>query len=220
MATREKHHIRYSPEEERFNRATHGAAAAAAVAGFAWLMVAAWQTGDPYRVVGSMVFGFSLVLFYTVSTVYHTVRTDRLRALFRKLDHVGIYLLIAGTYTPITLVALRDGNGWAIFGVVWGLAAAGILFKLLMVHGIPLLGPVLYIALGWLIVADLEGLAESLPRGGIGWLVAGGVIYTAGILFYAVNRIPHHHGIWHLFVIGGSLCHYLAVLWYVIPLNP
>lgn len=219
MATRTQHTIHYSPEEERFNRASHALAALISLLGLVLLLGAAIPSRDPYRIVGSAVFGGALVLFYTISTIYHSVRSEHLRALFRKLDHVGIYLLIAGTYTPITLVTLRSGNGWALFAVVWGLAAAGILFKLIMVHKIPLLAPVLYIALGWLIVVDLEGLVAKMPAAGVNWLIAGGVTYTVGILFYALNKIPHHHGIWHLFVVAGSLCHYLAVLWYVIPVS-
>ncbi len=219
MATRKRDHIHYSPQEEKFNRVTHAAAALASIFGLAWLLQVSMASGDRYRFISSLVFGLSLVLFYSISTLYHTVRAERTKALFRKLDHIGIYLLIAGTYTPITLVALRNGNGWTIFYLVWGLAAAGILFKLLMVHSIPLLGPVLYIALGWLIIIDLEGLAQSIPTAGIGWLLAGGVVYTVGILFYAINKIPHHHGIWHLFVVGGSVCHFLAVMLYVMPVN-
>ncbi|PLX99563.1 MAG: hemolysin D [Desulfuromonas sp.] len=219
MAKKNKSLIDYSLAEERFNRISHALAVLIGLLAAAWLIVAASQSGDPYRIVGSVVFGVSLVSFYTVSTLYHSVRSDRLRLLFRKLDHVGIYLLIAGTYTPITLVTLRDGRGWMLFGIVWTLALAGIVFKAFMVQRIPFLAPVLYIALGWIIVIDLEGLLEGMPRKGVEWLVAGGVTYTVGIVFYAINKIPHHHGIWHLFVIGGSLCHYLCILWYVIPLQ-
>lgn len=220
MAVRTDHDIRYSPREERFNRWSHALAALAAGAGAIWLIALAARTGDPYRLFGSIVFGGSLITFYLVSTTYHSVQSKVRRALFRKLDHVGIYVLIAGTYTPITLVTMRDGNGWTIFAAVWSLALVGILFKVFTVHRIPFLGPTLYIALGWLIVVDLEGLIEAMPPPGLKLLVAGGVIYTVGIIFFAVNRIPHHHGIWHLFVAGGSLCHYLAILWYVIPLHP
>ncbi|PLX74456.1 MAG: hemolysin D [Desulfuromonas sp.] len=220
MAQRDAQTIRYSASEERFNRTSHALAGLGFLCGLAWLMLVATRTGEPYRIVGSAVFGACLILFYLTSTIYHSLRSDRWRQLFRKLDHIGIYLLIAGTYTPITLVTLRDGNGWAIFGTVWGLALAGILFKIFLVHQIPFLAPVLYVALGWLIVIDLDGLLTSMPLAGVVWLVAGGVIYTVGLVFYAINRIPHHHGIWHLFVAVGSLCHYLTILWYVIPLSP
>ncbi len=217
MAQRTKDEIRYSRSEEAFNRSSHALATLASLAGLFWLMHSALPSGDPGRIVGAAVFGAALVLFYAISTVYHTVRSERRRALFRKLDHVGIYLLIAGTYTPITLVTMRDGNGLTLFVVVWGLALAGILLKALAVHSIPFLGPALYVGLGWLIVVDLEGLLTSMAPGGVAWLVAGGVIYTVGILFYGINKIPHHHGIWHLFVVGGSICHFVVVGRYVLP---
>jgi hemolysin III len=139
---------------------------------------------------------------------------------FRVLDHAGIYLVIAGTYTPFTLVSLRESSGWVLFGVVWGLAIAGVIFKSFMTHRLAFLAPVFYIALGWLIVVDLEGLLTLVPIKGVLWLVAGGLFYTVGIIFYAIDRIPYNHAIWHVFVIAGSLCHYFSILWYVIPLTP
>ena len=139
--------------------------------------------------------------------------------IFKLLDHCAIYLLIAGSYTPFTLVLLREGNGWALFGVVWGLAMAGAVFKTFMTHRLAFLAPVFYIALGWLIVVDLEALLTMVPIKGVLWLFAGGLCYTVGIIFYAIDRIPYNHAIWHLFVIAGSLCHYLAVLWYVVPVK-
>lgn len=215
-----QHLIDYSISEERFNRYTHALALLAAVAGFICLLFAAIQTADPYRIISSLIFGSCLCFFYVVSTLYHSVRSDRLRYLFRRLDHIGIYSLIAGTYTPITLVTLREGNGWILFALVWLLAVGGIIYKIFWVHTIPFLAPVLYIALGWLIVVDLEQFLQRMPPAGVAWLVGGGIVYTVGVLFYAIEKIPYNHGIWHLFVIGGSLCHYLTILWYVIPLSP
>jgi len=209
--------VHYSPREELANRATHGAAALASVPALAVLLTAAARTGDPYRVVSCAVFAGSLCAFYVISTLYHSLRSERARYVFRILDHAGIYLVIAASYTPFTLVSMRSGNGWLLFGVVWALAVAGMVFKSLMTHRLRFLAPVLYIALGWLIVVDLEGLLTMVPPGGVTWLIAGGLAYTGGILFYAIDRIPYNHAIWHLFVIAGSACHYLAVLWYVVP---
>jgi hemolysin III len=157
-------------------------------------------------------------VFYTISALYHSLRGERARYLFRILDHAGIYLVIAASYTPFTLVSLRAGSGWLLFGVVWALAIGGMVFKSLMTHRLRFLAPVFYLALGWLIVVDIDGLLRTVPAGGVAYLAAGGLAYTVGVLFYAIDRIPYNHAIWHLFVIAGSVCHYLAVLWYVVPL--
>ena len=213
------HLITYSEAEELANRLTHCVAVLLSIVGLVILLVAASRTGDPYRIVSSAVFCSVLCIFYIISTLYHTFRNQRVRYIFRILDHAGIFLVIAASYTPFTLVSLREGNGWALFGVVWGLAVVGVVFKTFMTHRLPFLAPVLYIALGWLIVVDLEGLLSRVPIKGVLWLFAGGLCYTVGIIFYAIDRIPYNHAIWHLFVIAGSLCHYLSVLWYVIPLK-
>jgi len=211
--------INYSSEEELANRLTHLAAAILSLVGLVVLLVAASGTGDPYRIVSSAIFCGALCVFYVISTIYHTVRSPRIRYIFRVLDHAGIFLVIAGSYTPFTLVSMRSGHGWALFGVIWGLAVAGAVFKSFMTHRLAFLAPVFYIGLGWLIVVDLEGLLTLVPIKGVLWLVAGGLCYTFGIIFYAIDRIPFNHAIWHIFVVAGSLCHYLAVLYYVIPVN-
>ena len=213
------HLIIYSDAEELANRLTHGIAAVLSIVGLVVLVVAASRTGDPYRIISAAIFCSILSIFYIISTLYHTFRNQRVRYIFRILDHAGIFLVIAASYTPFTLVLLREGNGWALFGVVWGLAVAGAVFKTFMTHRLAFLAPVFYIALGWLIVVDLEALLTMVPIKGVLWLFAGGLCYTVGIIFYAIDRIPYNHAIWHLFVIAGSLCHYLAVLWYVIPLK-
>jgi hemolysin III len=213
------HLITYSEEEELANRLTHSAAAALSLIGLVILLTAAFRTGDPYRIVSSAIFCGSLCLFYVISTIYHTIRRPKARYVFRVLDHVGIYLVIAASYTPFTLVSLRESSGWIIFGVVWALATAGAIFKAFMTHRLAFLAPVFYIALGWLIVVDLEGLLTMVPTKGVLWLLAGGLCYTGGILFYAIDRIAYNHAIWHVCVIAGSFCHYLAVLWYVVPLD-
>jgi hemolysin III len=210
----------YSEEEELANRLTHSLAAAISLVGIVFLVTAASRTGDPYRIISSVIFCGSLTIFYIISTLYHTIRSPKSRYVFRVLDHAGIYLVIAGTYTPFTLVSLRESSGWVLFGVVWGLAIAGVIFKSFMTHRLAFLAPVFYIALGWLIVVDLEGLLTLVPIKGVLWLVAGGLFYTVGIIFYAIDRIPYNHAIWHVFVIAGSLCHYFSILWYVIPLTP
>jgi len=215
----EYHLITYSVAEERANRLTHCVAALLSMVGLVILLVAASRTGDPYRIVSSAVFCSVLTLFYIISTLYHSFRSQRVRHVFRILDHAGIFLVIAASYTPFTLVSLREDGGWALFGVIWGLAVVGVVFKAFMTHRLAFLAPVLYIALGWLIVVDLEALLNMVPLKGVLWLFAGGLCYTVGIIFYAIDRIPYNHAIWHLFVIAGSLCHYLAVLWYVVPLK-
>jgi hemolysin III len=213
------HLITYSEAEELANRLTHCVAALLSIVGLVILLVAASRTGDPYRIVSAAVFTSVLCIFYIISTLYHTFRNPRVRYIFRILDHAGIFLVIAASYTPFTLVSLREGNGWALFGVVWGLAVVGVVFKTFMTHRLAFLAPVLYIALGWLIVVDLEGLLSMVPIKGVLWLFAGGLCYTVGIVFYAIDRIPYNHAIWHLFVVAGSLCHYLSILWYVVPLK-
>jgi len=213
------HLITYSEAEELANRLTHCVAALLSIVGLVILLVAASRTGDPYRIVSVAVFTSVLCIFYIISTLYHTFRNQRVRYIFRILDHAGIFLVIAASYTPFTLVSLREGNGWALFGVVWGFAVVGVVFKTFMTHRLAFLAPVLYIALGWLIVVDLEGLLSMVPIKGVLWLFAGGLCYTVGIVFYAIDRIPYNHAIWHLFVVAGSLCHYLSILWYVVPLK-
>lgn len=217
----EKHYhlITYSETEELANRVSHGFAALLSIAGLVVLLVQAAATGDPYRITSCAIYGSILSLFYLISTLYHSIRSPKTHYIFRILDHAGIFVLIAGTYTPITLVPLRSGHGWLLFGIVWGLSIVGVIFKSFMTHKLPFLAPILYIALGWLVLVDFEGLLNSVPPAGVGWLVAGGLSYTFGIIFYAIARIPFNHAIWHLFVIAGSLCHYLAILWYVVPLD-
>ncbi len=212
-------HAVYSPKEELANCLTHGLAAALSLWGLVLLLFRATATGDPYRVVACAIFGSGLSIFYLISTLYHSARRVRVRRLFRILDHAGIFVVIAGTYTPFTLVSLRAKWGWLLFGVVWTLALAGIVLKSFMTGRLAILGPLLYLALGWLIVVDSSSLLRTLTPSGFGWLVAGGLSYTCGVAIYAVDRIPFNHAIWHLLVMAGSLCHYLAVLWYVVPLR-
>jgi len=199
---------------ERFNSFTHLAGLVAAVAGSVVLIVQAARAGDAWQIVSFSIFAASMMLLYGASTLYHSVRGAAKRVLV-KFDHCAIYLLIAGTYTPFTLVTLRGPWGWSLFGVVWGLAIIGIVKELVLgrdrVPSVPL-----YVAMGWLGAIAAVPLYEQLPGAALYWLVAGGVFYTAGILFYANDeRWRHAHGVWHLFVLAGTACHYVTVLYFV-----
>ena len=211
------HLITYSREEELANRLTHGTAAVLSVAGLVILLTRAAQTGDPYRITSAAIFAGVLSLFYLISALYHSLRAERARYIFRILDHAGIFVVIAATYTPFTLVSLRTGHGWWLFGTVWGLAAAGVVFKSFMTHKLAFLAPIFYLLLGWLIVLDYRELVTLVPPPGIDWLVYGGLSYTCGIAFYAIDRIPFNHAIWHLFVMAGSLLHFFSIFFYVLP---
>lgn len=209
--------VAYSEREELANRLTHALGALLSLAGLALLVHRTALGGDPWRMTSCTLYGTTLLLFYTVSTVYHTVRQPRLKYLFRILDHAGIFLVIAGTYTPFTLVPLRGVWGWSLFAAVWSLAAAGTALKVVMTGRMRILGPLLYLAMGWLVVVAYEPLTAAVPAAGIGWLVAGGLWYSSGLVFYAWTRLPFNHAVWHLFVLAGSVCHYIAVLGYVAP---
>jgi len=200
---------------ERFNSISHLIGSAAALAGTAVLIVVAARQGDPWKVVSFSIYGVSLTLLYVFSTLYHSL-TGRGKTVFRTLDHLAIYLLIAGTYTPFTLVTLRGAWGWSIFGVVWGLAVFGIVLDTLGTRGPRIVPVVIYLVMGWLIVMALKPLMARLPLSGGVWLLVGGLFYTLGVIFYALDkRVRHFHGIWHLFVIAGSLCHYVTIYGYV-----
>jgi len=207
----------YSAREEVAHAITHGAGALLSVAGLALLVTFSALHGDAWLVVGTSIFGASLVLAYTASTLYHSFRADRLRRLMRKFDHAAIFLLIAGTYTPFTLVTLRGPWGWSLFGIIWGLAAAGVALKFWFAGRFRVASTLLYLGMGWLVVMALKPLAAALPRGGLVWLFAGGACYSAGTIFYLARRMPYHHAIWHLWVLAGSVCHWVAVFVYVVP---
>ena len=211
--------VYYSRPEELANRLTHGFGAIVSVIGFVMLMGAAWRTSDPWRITSSAIYGTGLITFYTLSTLYHTVRTPGARYLFRILDHGSIFLMIAGTYTPFTLVSLNGTWGWSLFATVWSLAVAGMVFKAFMPHRLRIVAPLLYIGLGWLVVIAIKPLLAAVPLPGVLLLFAGGVAYTLGVLFYAIDRIPFNHAIWHLFVLAGSFFHYLAIFFYVVPMK-
>jgi hemolysin III len=202
---------------ERLNSFTHLLGAAAAAAGLVVLVVLAAQQGDAWKLVSFSIYGTSLFLLYLFSTLYHSTR-GRAKAILQKFDHHAIYLLIAGSYTPFTLVTLRGVWGWTLFGLIWGLAVLGMVVDSLHNKNARRILPMLiYIVMGWLVVIAFKPLLAALPPAGVLWLVAGGLFYTLGIVFYALDKkLRHAHGIWHLFVLAGSVCHYLAVLLYVV----
>jgi len=203
--------------EEIANSVTHAMGAMLAIAALALLVTLAALQGDAWRVVSLAIYGATLVILYLVSTMYHAFRGPRIKRLFRTLDHSAIFLLIAGTYTPITLVHLRGGWGWTLFGIIWGLAAGGVVTKIFFTGRLRVLSVVLYVAMGWLVLIALKPILETVPRGLLAWLLAGGVSYTLGLTFYLAKRLPYHHAVWHLFVLGGSVCHFIGMLLYVVP---
>jgi len=201
---------------ERFNAWTHLVGDVLSVVGTVILIVMAAFTGDPWKIVSVSIFGATLILLYSASTLYHSLR-GRAKEILQKLDHFSIYLLIAGTYTPFCLVTLRGVWGWAMFGIVWGLAVIGILQEIKPRSEARILSLVIYAIMGWVIIIAVKPLLHHIDTAGFVWLVTGGLLYTGGIVFYAFDtRFRHWHGIWHLFVIGGSLAHYVAIAFYVI----
>ena len=203
---------------EKLNSITHLVGAALALVGLGALLTVSIQHRDPWMIAGFSVFGVMLVLLYTMSTLYHSFSVPQLKGIFRKLDHVSIYLLIAGTYTPYMLVSLRDGNGPLMLGLVWSLAIAGMLLDVLVARRREVLQILIYLVMGWLGTIEYTSLLEEISAAGAFWLTAGGVAYTVGIIFYVLDhrsRLRHAHGIWHLFVLCGSISHFISVIGYV-----
>lgn len=211
--------VQYTPLEEIFNSITHGIGALISIAGLILLIVFSSLYGNFNHIISCSIFGVTLVLLYTASTLYHSFRKPNIKQIFRIMDHSCIYLLIAGTYTPFLLITLRGAVGWVIFAVVWSLTVFGVLFKIFFVHRFQIISTIAYILMGWIIVFAMKPLLHALPGGGLALLIAGGLAYTLGTIFYAWKKIPFNHAIWHLFVLGGSICHFFAVLLYVIPLK-
>ncbi len=208
----------YRPGEEIANSITHGIGAGLAIAALGILTAFASRFGDTWHVVSVSIYGTTLVLLYTASTLYHGIPLPKAKAVFRVLDHVAIFLLIAGTYTPFTLVNLRGPWGWTLFGLIWALAAFGIVFELTPLRRFQRVSLSLYLGMGWVVVVAVRPLWNAMAPGGLILLAAGGLCYTLGVIFYVWHRLPYHHAVWHLFVLGGSVCHFFTVLFYVIPL--
>ena len=203
--------------DELANSVTHGVGLGLSIAGFAALLILTIVRGGAWQIVSCAIYGVTLVCPYASSTLYHGLPSRKVKRIFRIFDHSAIFLLIAGTYTPFLLVNLRGAWGWSLLGVVWGLAAAGIVSKVWFVDRYPMLSTGVYVLMGWMALIAVKPLFHAVPTIGLIWLLAGGLMYTAGVVFYASKRIPHSHAIWHLFVMAGSICHYVAVLYSVIP---
>ena len=198
------------------NAITHGIGAGLAIAGAAYLIVASTR-GTAWCVVSCSVFSATLILVYLCSTLYHSLVRTRARHVFHVLDHASIYLLIAGTYTPFALVSLRGPLGWTIFGIEWGLAVAGVIFKSFAVGRFAVASALVYLGQGWLAVIAVPPLLHAIGWHGLAWMGAGGVAYTFGIIFFALDRRAYFHALWHIFVLGGSIAHFFAILFYVVP---
>lgn len=203
--------------DELLSSWTHGIATALSVVGTVVLIVAASRLGDVWKIVSFSVFGASLILLYLASTLYHSAKHPHLREAFKMLDHCAIFMLIAGTYTPFLLVNMRGPVGWTLFGIIWGLAFTGVALKLIYGDRYKLARVFIYLAMGWLIVFASSTMVENLSQQALYLTVAGGIIYTVGVVFYLFQRIPFNHAIWHLFVMGGSICHFYAVYYGVLP---
>jgi len=212
----DQHVISYSPLEERLNIASHAIGLLLSIAALLALVARALTYGDTWQLVSCIVYATSMIALYTASTAYHSSREPRLRSRLRTVDHASIYLLIAGTYTPIALVTLNGPVGWTIFGITWGMAVTGIVLKIFFTGRFRLASTLVYVFMGWLIVFFIKPLVGSLPLAGLLWLLAGGLAYTLGALLYSIGRLPLNHALFHLFVLLGSVCHFVAIYVYVL----
>lgn len=201
--------------EEIANSITHGVGIGLSIAALVILVVLASKRGDAWRIVSFSIYGATLILLYLSSTLYHSVVNPKIKNIFRILDHSAIYLLIAGSYTPITLTFMRGAWGWTLFGIVWGIALGGITLTILLLDKLKALLVISYVAMGLLIVIAFKPMMQMVPKGMIIWLFTGGACYILGIVFYLWKRLPYHHPIWHIFVLGGSISHFLGILFYL-----
>ncbi|UCB56167.1 MAG: hemolysin III family protein [Thiotrichales bacterium] len=207
----------YSINEEIAHSVTHGIGLLLSVVGLAMLVVYSRMYGDAWHIVSSSIYGATLIALYGASTLYHAVTIPGLKKVLQKIDHAAIFLLIAGTYTPFTLVNLRGGWGWTLFGMVWSVAIAGVIMELIVKQRYHRISLGLYLGLGWLVMIAIGPMIDNVATGGLVLLVAGGLFYSLGVIFYVWKTLLYHHAIWHLFVLAGSACHFFAVLMYVIP---
>ncbi len=201
--------------EEIANSITHGIGALLSIAGLVLLVVYASIYGDAIRVVSLAIYGVTLVLLYTFSTLYHSFPWPKVKRVFRIFDHSSIFLLIAGTYTPVLLIAMRENGGWWMFGLIWTMAILGIIYEILFMGKFKILPLIFYVGMGWTVVIAFKPLMASVPRGFIYWLLFGGICYTVGVIFYALKIMKFHHMVWHFFVLGGSICHFFGMLFYM-----
>jgi len=209
----------YSTGQEIANAVIHGAGVLLSLAGLGVLVVLASLRGTVWHVVSFSVYGATLVLLFSASTLYHSFRSPRVKRVLRIIDHCSIYLVIAGSYTPLLLVTLRGGWGWTLFGCVWSLTVAGIVLKVFFTGRFRVVSTLIYLGMGWMVIVALRPLLGLLPLGGFIWLLLGGILYSSGTLFYLWRRLPYHHAIWHLFVLAASICHCVAILLYVLPVR-
>jgi len=207
----------YPPLEEALNSISHGIGALLGLVGLIILVRRAILFGDPLQIVSFSIYGVTLVLLYTASSLYHGLRNPRWKRFFKVMDHVNIYLLIAGSYTPFLLVGVQTQTSRVMFFVIWGLAFVGILFKVLFIHRFLKASVLVYVLMGWLSVVMIKEMIANIPLGGLIWLGAGGTAYTVGVVFYALKKVPYMHFVWHLFVLAGSICHYIGILNYLAP---
>ena len=207
----------YPPAEERINIASHAIGLVLSVIALVLLVARAAIYGNAWHIISFSIFGLSLVMLYTASTVYHSSKDPKLRTRLRIVDHASIYILIAGTYTPFTLVTLNGETGWWIFGITWGLALTGIILKLFFTGRFEIVSTLMYVFMGWVIVFAIEPLVNNFSAEGIAWLVAGGVAYTLGAILYGVRIMKYNHATFHLFVLLGSAMHFVSVFFYVLP---
>ncbi|PLY04540.1 MAG: hemolysin III [Desulfuromonas sp.] len=209
----------YSFAEEIANSITHGFGMLLSIGGLAVLIAFAAQYGTAWHVTACSIFGATLILSYASSTLYHSIPQPAVKRVLKVIDHAAIYLLIAGTYTPFTLINLRGPWGWSLFGAIWGLALLGVTLKIVMLQRIRGISTAIYLAMGWIVIVAIKPMLHAVEPGGMLLLLLGGLSYSAGVIFYVWRRLPYNHAIWHLFVLGGSVCHYFAILFYVIPLH-
>ncbi|WP_434779150.1 PAQR family membrane homeostasis protein TrhA [Neisseria sp. Ec49-e6-T10] len=201
---------------ERFNTISHLIGTVLSIIGLIALVIFACLSADPWKIVSFSIYGTTLVILYVASTCYHWIKSEQVKTVLQKVDHISIYLLIAGSYTPFTLVTLRGAWGWSLFGVNWGLAIFGIIQELTLGKRTRILSMIIYVVMGWLIVIGIVPLLRNLSSGGLFWLTLGGIIYSVGIYFFINDeKIKHGHGIWHLFVLAGSLCQFFSIILYV-----
>lgn len=205
----------YSPIEERINVISHGTGFIASAAALVLLVIQASLNGTARHTVSFSIFGVSLLLLYGASTLYHNAKEPELRKKLKIVDHASIYVLIAGSYTPFTIVSLQGMVGWIIFGISWGIAVSGIILKLFFTGRYNLVSTIMYVLMGWLVIFFIKPLMSSLPSGGLFWLMAGGISYTVGAVIYMIKKIPYNHAVFHIFVLMGSACHVISVYFYV-----
>jgi hemolysin III len=207
----------YDPKEEKLNVITHGIGLILSIVALVLLVVYSSLYGNARQITSFSIFGASLIVLYSASTLYHYSKDPKLRNRLNIFDHASIYVLIAGTYTPFALVTLQGTVGWIIFGVSWGLALTGIIFKLFFTGRFDKLSTITYVLMGWIIIFAIKPLVNNLPLNGLLWLAAGGILYTVGAVLYSMNKIKYNHAIFHIFVLLGSFCHFMSVFFYVLP---